>query len=135
MKSASYQVCDELLTLMERMKHVVVSLSEAHNVTKVQFFVLMAIKRHGGLSMGQVADMLYCDASNVTGLVDRLVAQNLVVRQESQRDRRTKILRLTTQGQRAVESLYEALPHQLGCDKLTAEELQVLRKIIHKVCG
>lgn len=47
--------------------------------------------------MRALADHLRCDASNVTGLADRLEAQGLVERIAGQ-DRRVKLLRLTDRG-------------------------------------
>ncbi len=48
-------------------------------------------------AMRALADHLSCDASNVTGLADRLEAQGLVERVPGQ-DRRVKLLRLTGRG-------------------------------------
>src|SRR5713226_4435512 len=40
--------------------------------------------------MSELADTLWCDASNVTGIVDRLEARGLVERRPSDGDRRVK---------------------------------------------
>ena len=48
--------------------------------------------------MGQLAETLACDASNVTGLVDRLESRGLVRRRPSPADRRVKVLVLTPMG-------------------------------------
>lgn len=50
------------------------------------------------MPMSALADRLFCDASNVTGLVDRLEARGLVERRSSQNDRRVKALTLTAAG-------------------------------------
>jgi DNA-binding MarR family transcriptional regulator len=50
--------------------------------------------------MGQLAETLACDASNVTGLVDRLESKGLLRRQPSATDRRLKVLDLTPAGAR-----------------------------------
>jgi len=50
--------------------------------------------------MGRLAETLSCDASNVTGLVDRLEARGLVQRKPSVTDRRVKVLELTPEGAR-----------------------------------
>jgi len=49
-------------------------------------------------SMGELADRLFCDASNVTGIVDRLESRGLVERQVVPGDRRVKRLVLTAAG-------------------------------------
>src|SRR4051794_35951207 len=47
------------------------------------------------MPMGQLASALSCDASNVTGLVDRMESRGLLQRRPSHEDRRVKVLTLT----------------------------------------
>ena len=56
-------------------------------------------------TMGQVAEALNCDPSNVTGLIRRLELRGLVVREVDEADRRTKWLELTLAGSAARESV------------------------------
>jgi DNA-binding MarR family transcriptional regulator len=48
--------------------------------------------------MGRLAGGLGCDASNITGVVDRLEARGLVERRAGERDRRVKVLVVTERG-------------------------------------
>jgi DNA-binding MarR family transcriptional regulator len=48
--------------------------------------------------MSELADALYCHASNVTGIVDRLESRGLVERRPGAGDRRVRTLVLTTEG-------------------------------------
>src|SRR5215212_10642855 len=48
--------------------------------------------------MSALAERLFCDASNVTGLVDRLERRGLVERRSAEGDRRVKALTLTAAG-------------------------------------
>jgi DNA-binding MarR family transcriptional regulator len=86
--------------------------------------------------MGEVADCLRVDASNMTGVVDRLEQRGLVERRPSGDDRRIKTLVLTPDG-RAVRDrllaaldepppLYGALPAPAGerLSRLLAEALE-----------
>ena len=50
------------------------------------------------IAMSTLAERLFCDASNVTGLVDRLEARGLVERRSAENDRRVKALTLTPAG-------------------------------------
>ncbi len=50
------------------------------------------------LPMGELAEGLFCDASNVTGIADRLEARGLLVRRAGEGDRRVKMLALTPAG-------------------------------------
>ncbi len=49
--------------------------------------------------MSDLADALFCDSSNVTGIVDRLEERGFVRRQSSKEDRRVKLLILTKEGE------------------------------------
>src|SRR5260370_39069339 len=68
------------------------------DLSPAQCHVLPLIEPGRPLPMSRLADTLSCDASNVTGLVDRLESRGLVRRQASARDRRVKVLQLTPTG-------------------------------------
>ena len=67
-------------------------------LSPAQVHVLHLIEPGQPLPMGRIAETLSCDASNVTGLIDRLESRGLVRRQPSQQDRRVKVLELTPAG-------------------------------------
>jgi DNA-binding MarR family transcriptional regulator len=48
--------------------------------------------------MSALADRLFCDASNVTGIADRLESRGLVRRESPAGDRRVKALTITPEG-------------------------------------
>lgn len=64
--------------------------------------------------MRDLATSLKCDASNITGIVDRLEARGLVERRSAPGDRRVKALTVTVEGAalraRLVERLYRVPP-------------------------
>src|SRR5438477_4047728 len=70
------------------------------DLSPAQCHVLHLIEPGRPLPMGRLAETLSCDASNVTGLVDRLESRGLVQRQPSANDRRVKVLQLTPTGSR-----------------------------------
>src|ERR1700709_2175506 len=67
-------------------------------LSPAQCHVLHLIEPGRPIPMGQLAETLACDASNVTGLVDRLESRGLVRRSPSAEDRRVKVLDLTPTG-------------------------------------
>src|SRR5262245_49308832 len=69
-------------------------------LSPTQCHLLHLIDPDRPIPMGLVAETLACDASNVTGLVDRLESRGLVRRQPSPADRRLKVLVLTPTGAR-----------------------------------
>src|SRR5215203_2178685 len=54
----------------------------------------------GPRKMSELAHALFCDNSNVTGIVDRLEERGLVTREAAEGDRRVKLLVLTDEGER-----------------------------------
>src|SRR5215813_6526847 len=75
-------------------------LAAEFELSPAQCHVLHLIEPGRPIPMGRLAETLACDASNVTGLVDRLEARGLVRRHPSSTDRRLKVLDLTPAGAR-----------------------------------
>lgn len=123
------------MLLLDHFKLTVFELADEHHLTRPQLFVLYWIRKHGELAMGQVAQVLHCDASNVTGIVDRLVTQNMIDRRESPQDRRTKALHLTAHGQKIIDAMVAALPSKMGYTTLSADEQAALHRITQKLCS
>ena len=131
MKISSDVLCDDLIAFFGSIKQQLMRLGEDEGLTPVQLGTLYWLHRHGELAMGQIAHVMHCDASNVTGIIDRLVVQELVSRQESARDRRTKTLRLTDKGTKIIEVVQRKLPAAIGWDVLTDDECALIHKIAH----
>ncbi len=78
-------------------------------LSPAQCHVLHLIEPGRPIPMGQLAETLACDASNVTGLVDRLESRGLVRRHPSAEDRRVKVLELTATGARLRTQLLDRM--------------------------
>src|SRR6266545_1353342 len=78
-------------------------------LSPAQCHVLHVIEPGRPIPMGRLAETLACDASNVTGLVDRLEARGLVQRHPSDGDRRIKVLALTPAGSRLRAMLLDRM--------------------------
>ena len=59
--------------------------------------------------MSALAERLFCDASNVTGIADRLEARGFVERQSLVGDRRVKALTITPSGMKLREQVMELM--------------------------
>jgi DNA-binding MarR family transcriptional regulator len=68
------------------------------DLSPVQLRVLLELDPETPIAMSALAHALSCDASNVTGLVDRLEARGLIERRSDGHDRRVKILAVTAAG-------------------------------------
>lgn len=69
-------------------------------VTGPQRLVLRVVGLRPGVSAGDLAGTLHVHPSTLTGVLQRLVAQRLLLRTPDRRDRRRAILQLTARGAR-----------------------------------
>ena len=86
-------------------------------VTLPQFDVMATLARkEGGMSMTELSRMLMVSNGNVTGIIDRLATEKLVLRQAPASDRRSYIVRLTPKG--ASQFAVIAKAHESWVDEL-----------------
>ena len=84
--------------LSSHLKHHIADFAEQHSLSPSQLHALLLLQPETPVPMNQLSCLVGCDPSYVTGLVDKLVALDLVTRQESTQDRRIKTLTLNAQG-------------------------------------
>lgn len=80
------------------------------NLTLPQFEVLAELARAdaGGFTFVELSRLLLVTSGNLTGIVDRLEDQRLVVRQPDAKDRRVIRVALTDKGRRVTEHMLPA---------------------------
>jgi DNA-binding MarR family transcriptional regulator len=69
-----------------------------HGLTPTQAKVVLLLENGDALSMRTIAERLFCDPSNITGVADRMEAHGLVRREVSPSDRRVKNVVATEAG-------------------------------------
>jgi DNA-binding MarR family transcriptional regulator len=105
-------------------------------LTPVQGIVLRRLDPDRPTPMYELAEALACDASNVTGLVDRLEARGFVERRTAPGDRRIKALVLTPEGisaRRQVVERMNAPPEAIT--RLSPRDQRALRDILRRAAG
>src|SRR5919198_4868614 len=119
------------LGMAQRMKvgaklaEVGLSFSQAH--------ALRLLDPEQPLPMSALADRLFCDASNVTGIADRLESRGLVRRQSLEGDRRVKALTLTPEGVGLRDVVLEIMgepPRAIA--SLSTSDQRALRDILRR---
>lgn len=77
--------------------------------TLPRFDVLAALYRsESGLNMSELSTVLRVSNGNVTGIIDRLVADGLVTRAPVENDRRALIVRMTANGRAGFSEIAKA---------------------------
>ena len=106
------------------------------DLAKQQAFALVHLEPDQPKPMSELAAAMFCDASNITGIADRLEARGLVERVPSAHDRRVKTLVLTPEGVRvrAVLAGRLAEPPE-AVTSLSAADQRALRDILRRATG
>jgi len=123
-RSASRQRLRLWLRLLRATRAIEAELRERLRVqfslTLPQFDVLAALtRREDGITMTELSRMLIVSNGNVTGIVDRLVADRLVTRRPAPNDRRSFLVRLTPKGQAEFAAVARA--HEQWIDRMLSE--------------
>jgi DNA-binding MarR family transcriptional regulator len=103
--------------------------------TLPKFDVMAALERDpDGLTMTELSRFLMVSNGNVTGIVDRLVAEGLVVRRAHEQDRRSTFVRLTAKGTRQFAAMAKA--HEAWIAEIlahiTVEEAQSIMALLSR---
>jgi DNA-binding MarR family transcriptional regulator len=83
--------------------------------------------------MGELAAMMSCDNSNMTGIVDRMEERGLVRRASAEGDRRVKLIELTEEGQRVRGEMARRMaepPEPIA--SLSSADQKALRDILRR---
>jgi DNA-binding MarR family transcriptional regulator len=105
---------------------------EKVDLTFPQAHALRLLDPDRPLPMSEIADRLVCDASNVTGIADRLEARGLVERRAGE-DRRVKTLALTPKGIEVRRHVIESMrrpPEAIAA--LSQADQRALRDILRR---
>ncbi|MER6216050.1 MarR family transcriptional regulator [Streptomyces sp. NPDC001674] len=103
-----------------------------YGLTSTQAKVLAQLE--GPVPMRGLASLLACDASNVTGIVDRLEARGLVRREPEPRDRRVKNVVATEAGRETIRRVREEMQATRGAlDALDEAEGATLYALLERL--
>lgn len=103
-----------------------------HGLTSTQAKVLAQLDHP--LPMRGLATLLVCDASNVTGIVDRLEARELVHREPDPADRRVKNVVATEAGREIIRRVREEMQDMHSAlDALTPTESATLYTLLGRL--
>ena len=95
-------------------------LRDKFDMTLPRFDLLAQLdKASAGMKLGELSQRLMVSNGNVTGLVERLVAQGLVDRQVAANDRRSHLVKLTAEGRRTFRAM--AAAHEIWIAELIGE--------------
>ena len=123
-----------LLTTYHRLKKDLHNHLNESGVTWPQFHALYHIGEQG-IPSHELARELNCNASNMTGLIDRMMENDWVYREHSVEDRRIWLIKLTEKGTALKGSLLPAYQRRIEerMGVLNEQELAVLHTLLDKL--
>jgi MarR family transcriptional regulator, organic hydroperoxide resistance regulator len=130
----AWQLIQELLFNVHRPRWL--AIGAEFELTPPQVMTLRRLDPEHPLPMSELARWLSCDASNVTGITDRLEARGLVERRAAPHDRRVKMLALTDRGLSVRDEIGARMaepPPELAA--LSRDDQRALRDILRRVRG
>jgi DNA-binding MarR family transcriptional regulator len=110
-------------------------LREAFDITLPRFDVLAQLDRSPeGMTLGELSQRMMVSNGNMTGLVDRLVEQGLLLRRPSPTDRRAQIVSLTPEGRRFFRAMARANAQWVGeiFQGLSPQDIETLMPLLAK---
>ena len=132
------QLQDQLSLLMIRSsmkgKYAILQIAEDNNITMMPALTLCLLEPDQPVPMKSLSTFMSCDPSNITGIVEQLVTEDLVERKEALYDRRIKTVTITDKGLALRNRFLEIttstrLPN---LDTLTEHETETLIHILEK---
>lgn len=123
-----------LFDFISRSKREWWHITEKYGFTPLQLHI-MELLADKPMRMSNLCNSLVCDASNVTGIVDRLSAHGWIERRDHPEDRRIKMVSLTAKGR---EERNKVLPKIAAegvklLEPLTTAELEQFNAILRKL--
>ena len=125
--------------LMSRNHQFMERSADQYGLSEGRMQVLMRLRHVGDCPLGGLAEAMHVSARNITGLVDHLERDGLVVRVPDPEDRRSVRAHLTDQGRRLIERVWkEFMQRSLHLvQDLPQEDLDVIRdtclKLIQRI--
>ena len=132
-RSPAAEAWELLFELFMGQKPRLPAIAGEFDLSPMQAMVLHRLEPGMPIAMHALADELSCDASNVTGIVDRLEARGLLERRSDEHDRRVKMLVVTAEGVELRDALRERVfspPPAIAA--LPAVDQRALRDILRR---
>jgi DNA-binding MarR family transcriptional regulator len=118
-----------------RAKKGFIKLADEHGLSVVQLYALVSLEPGVPMPMKDIAGLLNCDPSNVTGICDRLFLQQYIEREELAADRRVKMITLTPKGVRLRGKLVQGILsyHSEQLDRLSDDDQHALKGLLFQI--
>lgn len=105
------------------------------DITVDQCLVLIILNDNEKISQIEIAKLIFKDNASVTRIIELMVKKDYLTREIDELDKRKTKLIITEKGKKTVILLTPVfkLNRQTALDGISAEEIELLDKILHKI--
>ena len=128
-KAAIDRIVETAIYLQSESRRLAKEQCAKHGITATQLNALKLLQNIGELSLSELSQRMSATNSSITGIIDRMVAADLVAREQSAEDRRVWKIRMTPAG-RALAKKVDVAPWELLQRALFALPPQELEQLI-----
>ena len=128
-------ILEAILYLYTESRRLTKELARQVDLTGPQLTVLKMLEGLGDLSLSELSERIRAQNSTVTGIIDRMEREGLVLRARSTEDRRVVKIKLTDKGSKIARAIaVEPMEIFRGAlESLSAGETRELLKILTKI--
>ncbi len=127
------QLCFPLYACSRKVVNMYTPYFQPLGITYTQYIVFLVLWENDGVSVRELGQRLYLDSGTLTPLLKKMEEAGFVKRTRSAEDGRVVLVHLTEKG-RALRAEAAEIPLRLGgCLPLTAEEAQVLHRLLYRL--
>lgn len=129
------QILEAILYLYTESRRITKELARQVELTGPQLTVLKMLEGLGDLSLSELSERIRAQNSTVTGIIDRMERENLVVRARSTEDRRVVKIKLTDKGSKIARAI-DVEPMKIfrgALEALSPSEAKDLLRILTKI--
>lgn len=129
------EVLEATIYLYTESRRLTKEIARRVDLTGPQLTVVKILEAVGGLSLSELSSRIRAQNSTVTGIIDRMEREGLVVRARSQTDRRVVHIHLTEKGTKLAREIpIEPMRvFRTAIESLTDREMKDLFKTLNKV--
>jgi DNA-binding MarR family transcriptional regulator len=121
--------------IMHFFHNIAGQVSRVGEFTLAQYRVLMLLFTRGALNINALKDELRIAQSSASGMIDRLMAQDLVIREKLPSDRRVTVLKLTPKAEKIIKTRMQMMTevYRKILQDFSSEEGAILLDSLEKI--
>ncbi len=126
------QICFPLYAIAKEITRKYRSPLKELHMTYTQYIVMMVLWERGGMSEGELGQIVHLDSGTLAPLLMRMEKLGFIDRIKPENNERKLTVVLTDKGKSLREKALEVPKQMNGCLPLDVEELKMLKKLLDK---